>query len=264
MDKYRDLSFTRSLAATLKKENIPFKERTVLGGIETDFWLRTPSGKAIIIEAKSWEPTQENKRQGIKLAEYYRNATGVNQGFVVMPDLKKGDPSKGLVSKVELIEMLKDKFREKDVPIGPKNSTPRPAKFSAPLPTERKVFAAMPFSGVYNDTYFYAMAPAADSVKAKCTRIDKVDFAGDIIEEIRKNIRESIAVIADLSESKPNILYEAGFAHGIGKPTIHICSTPLEELPFDIKTWNTIKYDKGQVHELAPKLINRLRAILEG
>ena len=264
MDKYRDINFTRSLADTLTRENIPFKERAVLGGLETDFWLRTPSGNAIIIEAKSWEPTQKNKKLGIELAESYRDATGVKQGFIVIQDLEKGVPSKGLVSKKELMEILKDKFREKAVPTGPKNSTPRQKKISTPQPTERKVFAAMPFSGIYNDTYFFAMAPAADSVKAKCTRIDKVDFAGDIIEEIGKNIRESIAVIADLSESKPNILYEAGFAHGIGKPIIHICSTPLEDLPFDIKTWNTIKYDLGKVNELAPRLINRLRAILEG
>ena len=66
---------------------------------------------------------------------------------------------------------------------------------------------------------------------------NRVEFAGDIVDEIRRLIEASIAVIIDLSEAKPNVLYEAGYVHALGKPTVHICSTPMSGLPFDVRNW---------------------------
>ncbi len=99
----------------------------------------------------------------------------------------------------------------------------------------RRVFAAMPFSPEYDDAYFVAMVPAAESVRAVCSRVDQEEFEGDVVERIESDIRDSDAVIADLSEAKPNVLYETGFAHALGRPTIHISSTSLNDLPFDVR-----------------------------
>ena len=84
-------------------------------------------------------------------------------------------------------------------------------------------------------------------------------FSGDIVEEVKRLIRASRGVIVDLSEGKPNVLYEAGFAHALDKPTVHICSTPLSDLPFDIRNWNTVVYNHGQTTELREPLVRRLR-----
>jgi hypothetical protein len=89
----------------------------------------------------------------------------------------------------------------------------------------------MPFSKAFDDVYFVAMAPAADSVGAACIRVDKEEFEGDIVQRIKQNIRDSIAVIVDLSGAESNVLYEVGLSHRIGKPTIHISSWSLKELP---------------------------------
>jgi nucleoside 2-deoxyribosyltransferase len=83
-----------------------------------------------------------------------------------------------------------------------------------------------------------------------------------VVERIKRLIKESSAVIADLSEAKSNVLYEVGYAHALKRPTIHICSTPLEQLPFDVRNWNTITYVKGQTHKLKTDLARRLKAIL--
>ena len=74
-------------------------------------------------------------------------------------------------------------------------------------------------------------------------------------------IKESDAVIADLSGAAPNVLYEAGFAHALDIETIHISRTPLGELPFDVRNWNTIKYGLGKTHQLREHLERRLRAV---
>jgi nucleoside 2-deoxyribosyltransferase len=124
------------------------------------------------------------------------------------------------------------------------------------------VFAAMPFSPSYDDVYFVAMAQAAKESGLECRRVDRQEFEGDIVDEIKRMIRESRAVIADLSGGKPNVLYEVGFAHALGRPTIHICSGPLSKLPFDVRNWRTLEYKRGQTHRLARILAKRLRAVL--
>ena len=83
------------------------------------------------------------------------------------------------------------------------------------------------------------------------------------MEEVHRLIRKSTAVIVDLSESKPNVLYEAGFAHALKKPCIHICSTALEKLPFDVAQWKTTPYEAGQTHKLRRDLTQRLKTIFE-
>lgn len=125
----------------------------------------------------------------------------------------------------------------------------------------RTIFVAMPFSPEYEDVYHVAIAGAAEAVGAVCDRVDLAQFSGDIVKEIRSRIRRSIAVIADLSEAKPNVLYEIGFAQALGRPTVHICSTPLDEMPFDVRNWNTLEYTKGQTHKLRDNLVKRLEAV---
>ena len=63
---------------------------------------------------------------------------------------------------------------------------------------------------------------------------------------VRRLIEASIAVIIDLSEAKPNVLYETGYVHALSKPTVHICSTPMSGLPFDVRNWNTLKYTQDR------------------
>ncbi|OGO37528.1 MAG: hypothetical protein A2Z03_09030 [Chloroflexi bacterium RBG_16_56_8] len=123
------------------------------------------------------------------------------------------------------------------------------------------IFAAMPFAPEYDDVYFVAMAPAAGSVNAVCKRVDQEDFTGDVVKEIQRLIHACDAVVVDLSEAKPNVLYEAGFAHALERPTVHICSTPMEQLPFDVRNWNTIKYSKGQTHKLKNELTKAFKQI---
>jgi len=107
------------------------------------------------------------------------------------------------------------------------------------------------------------MSYAAEQVGAVCDRVDRREFQGNVVDEIHRMIRKSVAVIVDLSESKPNVLYEAGYAHALKKPCVHICSTSLERLPFDVGQWKTTLYHTGQTHKLQKELTQRLKAILD-
>ncbi len=142
--------------------------------------------------------------------------------IVVLKGLDRGRPAEGVVGEGQLIDSLTvalqsrpssfaDRFSSEKRVRGA-SGTGSSTRILTRIGPQRTIFAAMPFSGDYDDTYFVAMAHAAHSLGAVCRRIDREDFEGDIVEGIKKLIRESVAVIADLSESKPNVLYETGFA----------------------------------------------------
>jgi len=69
-------------------------------------------------------------------------------------------------------------------------------------------------------------------------------------------------VVADLSESNPNVLYELGFAKGLPRPAVLICSTDLSDLPVDVRNLNVIAYTKGRTNRLIDKLAARLGQVL--
>ncbi len=124
------------------------------------------------------------------------------------------------------------------------------------------VFAAMPFAAQFDDTFWSAMVPACRDLKAECERVDHQIYEGEIPNKIRHMINRCRAVIADLSGTRPNVLYEMGYAEGVGKPVIPICATPFEEIPFDVRNRNILAYEFGRTHRLAQPLRERLHALI--
>jgi hypothetical protein len=171
-----------------------------------------------------------------------------------MPQLERSRIGEGIVDANQLVQFLQKEFADPRMRRG--RGKGRVAR------GQDEVFAAMPFSPEYNDVFFVAMASACERVNLACRRVDKEEFTGDIVDRIHDMIRNCVGVIADLSESRPNVLYEVGYAHALGKPTVHICSTPLDELPFDVHGWSTVSYAKGQTYELISPLASRLSAAI--
>ena len=270
--------FEQRVAEILQKSGFPFKDKVGIGGVQTDFVVLAPHGRSIVVEPKTWHPTERNLNRAFKQVRLYQEAVGAYSAILVLEGLERGHPKQGVVGEHGLFDLLSTMFRKRelvpdrivlgDVPeVYSFGKLPRASQGKAPvvpssIAVNRAIFAAMPFSGTYDDTYFVAMANAANSIGAVCRRVDREDFQGDIVEEIKSLIRGSVAVIADLSESKPDVLYETGFAHALNLPTVHICSTPLSQLPFDVRNWNTISYAKGQTVKLREPLTRRLAALL--
>ncbi len=245
--------FEDKLERQLRAAGFDFERESVIGGLRPDFLVKGPHGEVVVIEAKSWDPRGGNTARALEQVSLYREATGADYAFLVLPDLKKNYREKGVVSAETIIPAIEQLFQYPDRPARLKHSTPDKI--------DKTIFAAMPFTREYDDTYFVAMSYAAEQVNAACTRVDQTEFTGDIVEEIKRLIRESIAVIVDLSEGKANVLYEAGYAHALEKPSVHICSTDMSALPFDVRNWNTIKYYKGQTTALKEPLVRRLRTV---
>jgi nucleoside 2-deoxyribosyltransferase len=89
---------------------------------------------------------------------------------------------------------------------------------------------------------------------------DEYFYNDEAISEIKKQIKSAALVVADLTGCRPNVLYECGFADGIGVPVIHVSSDRLRKLPFDLRGRPTIRYVRGAIDTLAPKLGLRVAA----
>jgi hypothetical protein len=243
--------FEKIIADQLRDAGIKFDTQKALAGLAPDFIVYAPDGRQFIVEVKDWDfpgLTTEASRQ----AQNYQDAMKADGAFVVIPSLKRSLPSKGVVTLDGLIPALQAELETTKTRSNPPEATK----------VDKLVFAAMPFAPQYEDVFFIAMRYAAEQVGAVCTRVDRREFQGSVVDEIQRLIRKSVAVFVDLSEAKPNVLYETGYAHALKKPCIHICSTPMEKLPFDVLQWKTTKYNPGQTHKLGKELAQRLKDAL--
>lgn len=111
-------------------------------------------------------------------------------------------------------------------------------------PVSNQVFIAMPM----NENAKPELADTHDTLKAVCAelsltakRVDDVQTNNRITDTIRNLIDASEFVIVDLSDSRPNVFFEAGYAEGIGKTPIYIAKTGTD-LQFDVKDYPVIFY----------------------
>ena len=74
----------------------------------------------------------------------------------------------------------------------------------------------MPFKEDFDDVYFVAMSDAAVLVGPTCIGIDKEYFQGDIVQKLKQDIKDSIAMIADIYGANPNVLYDPVFLMELG------------------------------------------------
>lgn len=104
-------------------------------------------------------------------------------------------------------------------------------------------FVVMQFTADFNILYSDVIKPLCEEYGFRVIRGDDFYTSGQILEDITQSIRTSALVIADVTPDNPNVFYEVGYAHGIGKPTILLSDRSREKLPFDISGFRTLFYD---------------------
>jgi len=89
-------------------------------------------------------------------------------------------------------------------------------------------------------------------------RVDEVHSNERITDRILESIRKAEFVIIDLTHSRPNVFYEAGYAQGIGKTPIYIAKEGTK-LEFDLKDYPVIFF--RNMKQLKDSLETRLRGL---
>lgn len=118
-----------------------------------------------------------------------------------------------------------------------------PAAYSV---DERLAFVLMPFAEDLTTVYTSIIKPTVEARGLVCRRADDFKTNKAIIQDIWKAICEARVVIADLTDLNPNVMYELGIAHTVGKETILIYQRGGEKdpkFPFDLSHIRRIEYE---------------------
>jgi len=140
-----------------------------------------------------------------------------------------------------------------------------PASYSV---NERLAFVLMPFDEDLKRVYTSIIKPTVEAEGLVCHRADDFRTNKMIIQDIWKAICEARVIIADLTNLNPNVMYELGLAHTVGKETILIYQLSEGEypkFPFDLSHIRRIEYKNDAVggKKLERDLSDTLKSILK-
>lgn len=122
-----------------------------------------------------------------------------------------------------------------------------------------RAFVVIPFSKEYDDLYVLGIRDVAESLGIVAERADEIQHNDSIPELIRERIKRSDVIIAETTAHNPNVFYEVGLAHGMGRPTVLICKD-ASSIPFDLAAINHVVY--RSISDLKNLLTLRLKATL--
>ncbi|HEY9285915.1 MAG TPA: nucleoside 2-deoxyribosyltransferase [Pyrinomonadaceae bacterium] len=114
------------------------------------------------------------------------------------------------------------------------------------------VFVLMPFRADLRDVYLYGIKAAADEVGAYAERVDEQRYAEGILDRIYNQINKADVIVADMTGQNPNVFYEVGYAHALGKIVLLVTQN-TDDIPFDLKHRHHIVYG-GSIEKLRQEL----------
>lgn len=99
-----------------------------------------------------------------------------------------------------------------------------------------RVFVVMPIQGekhgtqddqrIYRefDERFEIIEAVISKAGGVAIRIDKEYALEDLVGRIKREIRDCVFVVADITDERPSCYFEAGFAEALGRPVIYVAS----------------------------------------
>ena len=108
---------------------------------------------------------------------------------------------------------------------------------------EGLTFVLSPFAEPFDTVYEDHLKPSVESFSGlRCLRADDINDNRPIMENIWKSINEARIIISDLTGKNPNVFYETGIAHTIGKEVVLITQS-IADVPFDLRHLRCIVYE---------------------
>lgn len=118
-------------------------------------------------------------------------------------------------------------------------------------------FVLMPFESTFNDIYEFGIKGACADSSVYCERVDEQIFLGSMLDRIYNQISRADLLVADMTGRNPNVFYEVGYAHALGKNVV-LLTQKSEDIPFDLKHFPHIIYGT-QIRDLRTELARRVK-----
>lgn len=126
---------------------------------------------------------------------------------------------------------------------------------------EKLVAVMMPFYGSFSNT-FDSINNACIDVGLECKKANDIWENSTFIQDIFELIFTSKIVIGDFTGKNPNVFYEIGIAHTLGKTVIPITQS-IDDVPADLRHHRVLKYlpNTEGYSELQKELVKRLQTL---
>jgi hypothetical protein len=138
-----------------------------------------------------------------------------------------------------------------------------PNVFQVPeLRTETDLVAVMMPIRAEFDPIHEGIKKACKLAGYRCLRVDDIWEESALIQDIFNLIFRAYVVVVDFTEKNPNVMYETGIAHTLGKHVVPI-SQSLDDVPFDMAHHRILKYlPNGEgIDSMVSRLANKLRQV---
>jgi hypothetical protein len=149
-----------------------------------------------------------------------------------------------------------DLYRELIKNSQPRRQLPKVFQLAEFENIEPKLMSAMmPFQSKF-DPVFETLRQTAEAAGLRCRRADDIWENPAVIQDVVSLIDRSKVVVCDCTERNPNVFYEIGIAHTLGRDVILITQSD-SDIPFDLRHLRYVKYLNNS------EGLAKLRAILE-
>ncbi|MEL6712629.1 MAG: hypothetical protein AAFP86_02580, partial [Planctomycetota bacterium] len=124
-----------------------------------------------------------------------------------------------------------------------------------------RAFVALPFEPAILEAFRRSLVPLLEECGFSVRLPDATDHHRSVLKDIVTEIAAADVVVVDLTSSNPNVLYEAGVAHGLQKPVL-CCTQDASRIPYDLQGYRAIVYPTGEWDaEARERIGNTVRAI---
>jgi hypothetical protein len=122
-------------------------------------------------------------------------------------------------------------------------------------------FVLLPFKEQFFRIYEEAMLPAINDAGLRGLHAGEIFDNREIVEDIWESICTAKLVVADVTGRNPNVFYELGICHTLGKEVIVLTQSSID-VPFDIRHRRFIEYEPDKLVSLKTKLERTVKQVL--
>jgi hypothetical protein len=123
----------------------------------------------------------------------------------------------------------------------PRRQLPKVFTIADPENIEASLLSVMMPLRAEFDAVYTALKEAAERAGFRCRRADDIWENPAIIQDVVSLIDHSSIVVCDCTSRNPNVFYEIGIAHTLGREVILITQSK-EDIPFDLRHLRYVEY----------------------